>query len=89
MESVAVRKDKGRKVEEVKEVKKTVREVKQTRERERQQAKKVPQPARRSPVPHPEQTLLQAFRLLSTDDWWEDSLSYTHYIHSNDVGFNQ
>ncbi|KAL2091168.1 hypothetical protein ACEWY4_013431 [Coilia grayii] len=69
VESVAVRKDKGRKVEEVKEVKKTVREVKQTRERERQQAKKVPQPARRSPVPHPEQTLLQAFRLLSTDDW--------------------
>ncbi|KAL2090984.1 hypothetical protein ACEWY4_013247 [Coilia grayii] len=69
VESVAVRRQEGRKVEEVKEMKKTVREVKQTKERERQQAKKVPQPARRSPVPHPEQTLLQAFRLLSTDDW--------------------
>ncbi|KAL2090982.1 hypothetical protein ACEWY4_013245 [Coilia grayii] len=63
------RRQEGRTVEEVKEMKKTVREVKQTKERERQQAKKVPQPARRSPVPHPEQTLLQAFRLLSTDDW--------------------
>ena len=49
---------------EQKEVKKKVRETRQS-----QKAKELPELAKLPPLPCPEQALLQAFRLLSVDDW--------------------
>ena len=49
---------------ELKVVKKKVRETRQS-----QKAKELPELAKLPPLPCPEQALLQAFRLLSTDDW--------------------
>ena len=52
---------------ELKEVKMKVRGKRQARES--QKAKELPELAKLPPLPCPEQALLQAFRLLSVDDW--------------------
>ena len=52
---------------ELKEVKMKVRGKRQARQS--QKAKELPELAKLRPLPCPEQALLQAFRLLSVDDW--------------------
>lgn len=58
-------------VRECKDEKKLVRVVKQTSKP--QQTREHPEVAKLPPVACPEWAILQAFRLLREDDWWENS----------------
>lgn len=58
-------------VRECEEEEKPVRVVKQTSKP--QQTRKLPKEAKLPPLTCPEQAILQAFRLLREDDWWEHS----------------